>query len=457
MSQWLAGAAEVVITPPVGVELEGYGNRKDVSTGVHDDLLAHALVLDDGERKAAIVTCDVISVDAPIVAAVREAAREQWGIPPERLVLACSHTHAGPRGLLRLRASADPDLIAITTRKIVGAIRAASGNLAPADLMVGSRPLDSVGLNRRSPDGPVDGVLRVLRVEEPGGRLVAALINYALHPTVLNADNLRITQDWPGYACRAVKALWGEDVVVLFANGACADVNPVKITETFEEVRRVGTIVGAEAARMLGELAAHGRDQVVHNLRFSEHSHKPPSLGRAIAPRVAGARVPVTLPWKQFASDEQYQAWTSAMRAELGAIPAGEVGAQRRRATMPRWNALRAEAATAGWGRRGLAEHPEGFATEVQALALGREALIVTAPGELMVDIGKAISSASPAPETLVVAYANDAAGYLVTDTAHDEGGYEAGRSLFTRGVESRLKAAAAHAARAAWEDTGQS
>jgi hypothetical protein len=38
--EWRAGAAEVVITPPLGGELEGYGNRQGVSTGVHDDLRA---------------------------------------------------------------------------------------------------------------------------------------------------------------------------------------------------------------------------------------------------------------------------------------------------------------------------------------------------------------------------------------------------------------------------------
>jgi hypothetical protein len=37
---WQAGAAEVVITPPVGGEMDGYGARRGGSTGVHDDLPA---------------------------------------------------------------------------------------------------------------------------------------------------------------------------------------------------------------------------------------------------------------------------------------------------------------------------------------------------------------------------------------------------------------------------------
>src|SRR5689334_21762455 len=199
---WRAGAAEVVITPPVGGEMDGYGARTSGSIGVHDDLLAHALVLDDGTRRAAIVTCDLLFIDAPIVAAVRAAAEQRWNIPPERLLVAATHTHQGPRGVVHLRAPVDPELVAILTRQIVGALAAAMETLAPASLMAGAGRVESVSLNRRFPERPVDTAVRVLRVEGEDSTLRAALINFACHPTVLNSDNLRFSQDWPGFACR---------------------------------------------------------------------------------------------------------------------------------------------------------------------------------------------------------------------------------------------------------------
>jgi hypothetical protein len=63
-----------------------------------------------------------------------------------------------------------------------------------------------------------------------------------------------------------------------------------------------------------------------------------------------------------------------------------------------------------------------------------------------MYAIGAQIQARSPVPRTWVLAYANDAAGYLVTDQALVEGGYEAGRSMFTNGVEARLVEAAQQA-----------
>ena len=43
----LAGIARRVINPPKGIFLIGYGDRTKGNIGVHDDLTATALVLDD--------------------------------------------------------------------------------------------------------------------------------------------------------------------------------------------------------------------------------------------------------------------------------------------------------------------------------------------------------------------------------------------------------------------------
>jgi hypothetical protein len=451
MSTWSAGAAEVVITPPVGGEMDGYGARKSGSTGVHDDLLAHALVLDDGRRRAAVVTCDVLFVDAPTVGAVRRAAQERWDIPPERVLVCATHTHQGPKGLTGFRSAADTELLAVLARQIVGAVDVAVRDLAPARLMAGTGHVDSVSLNRRFEDRRVDTALHVLRVEGEDGALRAALLSYACHPTVLSHENLLLSQDWPGYACRAVKALWG-DVPVLFANGACGDVNPVKIGETFEDARRAGTIVGAEASRLLGELAAHGKRQIVHNTRRGEHTPKPPAGGVLLEARLAGAIAPVTLPIKEYPSDEAYAHALAPLRAQLEAIARDEANLGRRRELAPAVSALRTESATAPWGRYARQAHGGEYPTEVQYLQIGDgagSAAIITAPGELATEIGFELAALSPAPETFVIGYANDGVGYLMPDEVHDEGGYEAGRTLFGRGVRTRLLEAAAKAVEA--------
>ena len=58
-AEFRAGAAEVILTPPPGVNMAGYYNYR-ACEGVLDDIHAHALVLDDGVTRAALVTLDLI-------------------------------------------------------------------------------------------------------------------------------------------------------------------------------------------------------------------------------------------------------------------------------------------------------------------------------------------------------------------------------------------------------------
>jgi len=54
-----AGAARVEVTPPTGLSMYGYGNRKGTSTGILDPLMARVLVLEVGEKRLALVVLDL--------------------------------------------------------------------------------------------------------------------------------------------------------------------------------------------------------------------------------------------------------------------------------------------------------------------------------------------------------------------------------------------------------------
>jgi len=60
VSKLVAGTAEMNVSPPLGAPLLGTIQR---SEGVHDDLIARALVLNDGRRRVAIVCFDLIGMD----------------------------------------------------------------------------------------------------------------------------------------------------------------------------------------------------------------------------------------------------------------------------------------------------------------------------------------------------------------------------------------------------------
>ena len=78
-----AGTATAIITPPVGTWLEGYGGKDHGSVGVHDELYAHALVVDDGDTTVGLVSCDLLGVDRRLVMEARRIAAEATGLAPE--------------------------------------------------------------------------------------------------------------------------------------------------------------------------------------------------------------------------------------------------------------------------------------------------------------------------------------------------------------------------------------
>ena len=97
MSQTVqAGVAITNITPSVGQDNVGDYRRLVPAEGVGNELYAKALVLDDGEKRAAIVTADVIGFAGTVVEDTRARIEKLTGIPGARVVLSASHTHSSP-------------------------------------------------------------------------------------------------------------------------------------------------------------------------------------------------------------------------------------------------------------------------------------------------------------------------------------------------------------------------
>ncbi|MDI9585443.1 MAG: neutral/alkaline non-lysosomal ceramidase N-terminal domain-containing protein, partial [Acidobacteriota bacterium] len=96
MGQLQAGIATVDITPPVGTWLAGFAGRHKGSEGIHDPLRARALVLDDGDTRLLIITCDILSLAYPFIDDLKARIEAESGLPPERVMVNCSHTHSGP-------------------------------------------------------------------------------------------------------------------------------------------------------------------------------------------------------------------------------------------------------------------------------------------------------------------------------------------------------------------------
>src|SRR5690606_38799791 len=97
----LLGSARGRITPPIGLNLAGYGFRDRGSDSILDELELRAFWLqerrDGGESPAAvIVTADIIGFGRTLTEALRLEVAGRFGVSAELILLAASHTHSGP-------------------------------------------------------------------------------------------------------------------------------------------------------------------------------------------------------------------------------------------------------------------------------------------------------------------------------------------------------------------------
>lgn len=430
------------------------------------------------EAPVAVVTLDVIGVDAALTAAVREAvaatvnealaaaapAASTSGVldaaplPPERVAVVATHTHSGPATLRAARlGQVDP---AVLDLLVAGARRAASAavrDLKPGWFRFGRATVEGVAVNRRVPGGPVDTELQVLgfwpaapsAFDEPGGHgepigvsgPSGLLATFALHPVVLGPDNLLLTRDYVGFVLDEVEAALSASepgCTPLWATGFSGQINHGHLATASSGAASERRSFG-EASRVGKRLADAVREAV-------SRAGAPPRPGeiRCATATVELEYLPPTRDLRELAAEWRRE--LAAGDADVGPATLDHF----RRAVLPLMAAWADQWAPA-WADRTV---PVGRPIELQALGIEGVALVFC-PGEPFVELGLALKR-ELAGEVMPIAYANDAPGYLPTAAAHGEGGYEVDSAymfygepgVFGPGSEAVLSAGLAAVAR---------
>lgn len=264
----VAGIGRADITPPPGLGLAGNGSEGRRAAGYRHRLYVRALVLEDrrGER-IALVVADLPFVSALIQRRAAALLDPRTGIGADRLIVAATHTHAGPghaedgRLYNRIGSSVsgyDSAFVRVLAVAIARAVSQACDTLRSARVRWGTTPVWGVTRNRslpaylRNPPYPitpppgldsaqasVDPTLTMVRVDfrRPGDsvfRPAGALSVFAIHATGNAPDNDLYDGDIHALVERALErhidSLAGPAAggsVHLFASGAEGDVSPM--------------------------------------------------------------------------------------------------------------------------------------------------------------------------------------------------------------------------------------
>lgn len=247
------GFARENITPKKSIPLAGYVNRRQaLSTGVLDSLFVRAMVYQQGEQVAALISYDLLIVP-PAVYQGLKGRLLAIGFPIHRVFLGATHTHSSMGAWddhvvgERFAGAFDEEVIELLVAAAVRAVALAAEDLQPAEILHASVPVPALTVNRLVPGGPVDSLFHLVRVRQHQGR-VALIGSYTAHATCLPSRDLQLSRDYPGiFVDEAERS--GYDFA-LFLAGAVGSHAPA------------GPGEGAARARYLGEQLARAADSV---------------------------------------------------------------------------------------------------------------------------------------------------------------------------------------------------
>lgn len=440
-----AGVARTNLTPPVGIAHANWGAQTHArAAGVDLDLYGTVLVLEESDTRAAIVDLDFCLVGETIARPVREAIQELTGIPAAHVRLSYTHTHSGPSLAPTWTHEGDemiPAYVASLPHRIAGAAWQAQHGLRPARV-AGATGCCDINVNRRLKldsgrvvcgrnwDGFADREVRLVRIDDEQERPLAIVVNYGAHPTIMGPPNQLITPDYPGMVRQVVEqAIPG--ATCLFLQGAAGNTHAiVDYVGEAAVYRRLGAILGHEAARLaLRARTVPRQERVVRVLEsgapLAIYADEP--TGEPDGTLRVGRRLAV-LPVRPY---------PPVARVQADAERLADVLAHARSRGNPAEVAEATGAAKRAHMLLDRAKHYAGSTrvqVELHGIRIGDVAM-VGFPGEPFAEIGAAVKQRSPFPHTLFGGYTNDYLGYLPTDDARGDQGYEVETSPFAAGA----------------------
>lgn len=389
--QLRVSTATVDITPLKPFPLAGYERRPDRFERVHDPLELNGILLRQGHRAVVLVTADLLYVTEDLEATARQVLRAEPGLEGATFLLGASHTHFAPavdpskpamgRSVAEYEAFVK-ERIVVLMEKLASQpgvpmdVHYASGQASHAvnrrrrGWSVGRRGIKRTTAALPNPHGPKDETVRLITLRSSEGEPLAAIWNYACHPTGFPERNA-VSSEYPGVVRGALRRVVGrQSFPVLFFQGFAGNIRP----PAYDHSKRPVMLV----RRMLNGKAFGSFTPEQYELWST-------SLADRVVPLLGGNKLP-----------------TSELTHISGTLPLDVI----------------------------LAGAPKDRRLRVDTLILGAGLRLVGFSAEMMAEYLPRLRSIFPSEQLMPIGYTGSTFGYLPTEAMLSEGGYEAGGFL---------------------------
>lgn len=263
-----AAAGKVKITPERSLPMAGFFKRKGPSIGVHDDIYARCVVVEDAEGdRLAIISVDLIGFLRYDVLPIQK----HFDFP---VIVFATHTHSGPDTLGIW--GRDEAYVKSVREKIIALIKETQKRLEPARFVYNQVEEKKLSVNYR--EDIKDTTLTTVRFLGKNG-CIATIVNFGCHPEALREDNRLISPDFPAYIVSPAGGESEKDSGVwLFVNGSLGGMVSV-VMHGFAGARRIGSSLRRKSIASLRNAKDGGRGLEVRKREVSIPISNPLLLG----------------------------------------------------------------------------------------------------------------------------------------------------------------------------------
>ena len=310
-------------------------------------------------------------------------------------------------------------------RGVIKLVDAAWRRKAPALIGFGSGEVDSISYNRRrayTTGRPIDPEVGVMLVTNADRMPLAILMNFACHAVIMRDDNYLISADYPGAAMTLLEKRY-LGAIAFFAQGCCGNIDPrPDLWGSFTSVERAGTILGSETLRVVNELVAGVRSNY-RDATYELLDEIPLGVASEIItvplmeqPDIEGAQA-ILEEQRQLLEEVRERGSQPPRRPHFHSMAVDEELSERTTEAYVKWAEILLQMAQTG-------ERVTEPKAEIQTMNVG-PAQIAGLSGEIFLELGQRIKGAFPDAPVFVLGYANGHVGYVPTEEAFAEKGYE--------------------------------
>lgn len=285
-----AGASKVCIDPTD--DMFPMTNHFGVMDGIYSSCFARTIAVKNGNRLVVLVALELS--DRPFIDDFNRIIAKEAGCAAEDIIIAVTHNHSSPCDVCAFPV---PEEIAkhgrmwkeLLLKRTIAAVKEALGRLRPAKIGYGTvespinanrdyETLAGYWVEAANPFGYTDHTMRIIKIVDENGKLIAALLNHCTHANSVfmhpDADGIvKMSGNFTGVTCAFLEEYYGGDAVVAWTSGAAGDQNPVMVhglqleypdgyTTTIEYPAGVGYLIMEHLGRRHAADAVRGIDAI---------------------------------------------------------------------------------------------------------------------------------------------------------------------------------------------------